>query len=393
MNRSSNSKKVLFVATVAKKHICQFHIPYLRWFHENGYEVHVCAGNDFEKNEKCEIAYCDRFYNISFSRSPFDFSNFSAYISMKKIILENDYVLIHCHTPIAAAVSRMAARYVYKNKKSVVLYTTHGFHFYKGAPLSGRFYYAAEKFLVRYTDGMITINSEDYNTAKKMCRKNKCDVYYVNGMGVDIQKFAHRNIDRAKLKCELGIPSDAFVLLSVSEINENKNLKTTISAFAKIKNKNICYLICGSGDMLEELKKFSMELNVDDRVIFLGYRYDIDNIVNIADIFLFPSLREGFGVAPIEAMSAGVPIIASDIRGVREYAVSMYNSILLSPYDINGYAEAIERLCEDDELRHRLSQNAVNSVEPFALEHSVKAMERIYSRYISINSDKTAVTV
>ncbi len=375
-------RNILFVATVAKKHICQFHIPYLKMLQESSCTVHVCALNDFNHNEKCQINYCDEFYNICFNRNPFSLKNIKAYKHIKRILKENDYELIHCHTPIAAAITRIAVKQ--SKKKIPVIYTSHGFHFFKGAPVSGYLYYLIEKFLTKYTDCIITVNSEDYESAQKLCKGTRCESYYVHGTGVDTYKIQSTSVDRRKLKQELGIPEDAFILLSVSELNKNKNLKTTLNAFSMINNDSVYYIICGEGDMSDEYHRMAIDLKIENRVIFTGYRYDIAKIVHIADLFLFPSLREGLGMAPLEAMSAGVPIIASDIRGVREYGKNNINGILLHPDDAEGFAEAIIKLQNDDELRVRMSKNAIDSVIPFDINKSLSAMADIYGEYIEI---------
>jgi len=376
------NKKVLYVATVAKKHICQFHLPYLKWFKEHGYETHVCAGNDFEADDVKSIPYCDKFHEICFSRSLLSTDHIKAYKQLKKYIDENDFDIIHCHTPIAAAITRLAASKA-RNNGAKVIYTSHGFHFFKGAPKSSLLYYFTEKFLVPFTDAIITVNAEDYNAAKKFCKNKTCEPFYIHGMGVDTEKIKNTVVDKAELKRKLGLPEDAFVLLSVSEQNYNKNLTTTLRAFSQIEDPNMYYVICGTGNMLETHKVLAQVYGVGDRVIFTGYRYDIYEIVHIADIFLFSSLREGLGFAPIEAMSAGVPIIASNIRGVTEYAVDGENSILLSPCDIDGFAEAIKTLSADPERRHEMGRKAAEAVVPFDLKKSISSMEAIYGRYLS----------
>lgn len=374
------SKKILYAATVAKKHICQFHIPYMKMLQEWGYEVHVCAADDFNEDEKCEISHCDKFYDICFSRNPFSPKNITAYRKVRRIIKENNYELIHCHTPVAAAVTRLAA--VGLNKETVVLYTTHGFHFFKGAPMSSIMYYLAEKLLVWFTDGIITINAEDFGSAQKICQGTSCEAYYMHGTGVDTQKIKNSSADPKLLKRKLGIPEDSFVLLSVSEINKNKNLKTSLTAMSMINDDSVYYVICGEGDMLDEYRLLAVNLGIDSRVIFTGYRYDIFEVVHIADLFLFPSLREGLGIAPLEAMSAGVPIIASDIRGVREYGRNNVNGILLRPDDSKGFADAVIKLKNNEDLRTEMSRNAVKSVIPFDINESLSSMAAIYSKYI-----------
>lgn len=119
--------KILFTATESQLHIEAFHLPYLKWFKEQGYEVHVAT-----KRER-EIPYCDVLHDIPFERSPFKSANLKAYYKLKEIIDAHDYKLIHCHTPVGGVITRLAAIHA-REKGTKVLYTAYGFHFFKALP-------------------------------------------------------------------------------------------------------------------------------------------------------------------------------------------------------------------------------------------------------------------
>ena len=287
------NKKVLFTATVVKTHINVFHLPYLKWFKEQGYEVHVAAKNDFV-NEPCIIPNCDKFYDISFARFPFSEANIKAYNQLKKIITENRYDIIHCHTPVAGVLTRLAAR---NCKNTEVIYTAHGFHFFKGAPLlNWLIYYPVERFCARFTDKLITINKEDYERALHFRLRKNGKVYYVPGVGIDIEKIKNTKVDVHQKKKGLNISENIPVLLSVGELNKNKNHIAVLNALSKLQDKQFIYLICGRGALKEYLREKIKELRLENKVRLLGYRNDITEILKIADLFIFPSKREGLPV-------------------------------------------------------------------------------------------------
>lgn len=308
-------KKVLFVATVVKTHINTFHLPFLKMFKEHGWEVHVAAKNDFV-DEPCIIPNCDHYFDINFVRSPFSKQNIAAYKQLRQIIRESKYDIIHCHTPVAGVLTRLAAR---NSKDTTVIYTAHGFHFYKGAPLlNWLIYYPVERFCVKFTDKLITINQEDYTRAKSWSLRNNGKVYYVPGVGVDIEKINKKTIDREAKRKELGIKENEKVILSVGELIKRKNHEMIIRALSNLQEQNYVYLICGRGVLMKHLIDLSVRLGIQEKVKFLGFRKDIVEICKAADLFVFPSIHEGLPVALMEAMACGVPCIASDVRGNRD---------------------------------------------------------------------------
>ncbi|HAK44248.1 MAG TPA: glycosyltransferase family 1 protein [Clostridium sp.] len=352
-------KKVLLVAHVVKHHFMSFHIPYIKWFKENGYETHVCARNDYENKEDCNIPYCDKYYDLPFERSPFNSNNIVAYKQLKKIIDSNEYDIIHCHTPVGGVLTRLAAKNARKNETKVI-YTAHGFHFFKGAPLiNWILFYPAEKFCARYTDVIITINKEDYDVAQKF-KANK--VVYVPGVGVDTKKFTGLNVDRSEKRKKLGILDNQIALLSVGELSKRKNHEVVIKALAKLNNPNIVYFICGQGDLDKYLKDIAKELNVN--VKFLGFRRDISEISIAVDMFIFPSLQEGLPVALMEAMSAGLPVVCSKIRGNTDLIEDGKGGYLIEPDDVEGFAQSIDKTIECNKvLMEQINKRNINNFD------------------------------
>lgn len=365
-------KKVLFTATVVKTHINVFHLPYLEWFKEQGYEVHVAAKNDFI-NEACIIPNCDKYYDVKFARFPFSKTNIKAYKQLKNLIQENNYEIIHCHTPVAGVLTRLAAR---TSKNITVIYTAHGFHFFKGAPLlNWLIYYPVERFCARYTDKLITINKEDYGRAKRFKLRNNGKVYYVPGVGIDLEKIQNLKVDVKQKKKELGILENTSILLSVGELNKNKNHETVLQALSKLKDKNFIYLICGRGVLKEYLERKIQELHLENKVKLLGYRSDVMEILKISDLFIFPSKREGLPVSVIEAMVAGLPVIASNVRGNMDL-IDKVN--LFKPDDVIALTNLIKKQIEDIENKE-FKKVVYTNLERYSLTNVLTLMAEIYS--------------
>lgn len=338
-------KKVLFVATV-KGHIKAFHIPYLKLFKEHGYETYVAT----KENKEVTIEYCDHFISIPFERSPFHVNNIKSYRVLKKYFEKENFDIIHCHTPVAAAITRLAAK---KSRKqgTKVFYTVHGFHFFDGAPIQNWIiYYPVEKWLAQYTDVLITINKEDYQRAKKKFHAGK--VEYVPGVGVDLEKcHVKDDFSHTDYRTGLGLKSDDIMLLSVGELNENKNHQIVIRAMAQIKNPKLQYFIAGEGTMKSHLIELAQKLNLSDQVHLLGFRKDISELLASSDIFIFPSYREGLSLALMEAMVSGTMIICSDIRGNRDLIEDGYNGYLFRPNDADRLKLLIESVSKVDDLK------------------------------------------
>lgn len=377
-------KKVLFVATVVKTHIMQFHIPYLKMFKEMGWETAVASRNDYENPRDCVIPYCDHYYDVSFERNPIKPGNLRAFKALKELIDSEKYDIIHCHTPMGAMLTRIAAQDARKNG-SLVVYTAHGFHFYKGAPMvNWLLYYPVEKHLAKDTDILITINREDYERAKRF---KAVSVRYVPGVGVDTKRF-RINSDRDEKRSELGV-KDKFVLLSVGELIARKNHELVLETISSMKElpefERIVYFICGRGVLLDQLKQKVMSLGIEDKVRFLGYRSDIPDICNASDLFVFMSKQEGLPVALMEAMACGVPVICSNIRGNTDLVTDGKNGRLID-LSAEKLEQAILMQMRKPDIGKQYASLALKQVQKFELNSVLAEVKEIYKEGLAMKS-------
>jgi len=366
-------KKILICSTILTT-IKTFMIPHIRMLKEMGCRVDVAGQKDVEGLEE----YADNVYDLPFRRTPLSALNRKACRKLKNIIQNNAYDAVHFHTPVAGAYGRWIAK-GFRKKGLKVLYTAHGFHFYKGAPLLNyMMYYPAEKFLARYTDILITINAEDYDRAKKQIKAK--EILYIPGVGVDTKRFFPDSSRKVYNRRSLDLPEDAFVILSVGELNENKNHETVIRAVSLLNDPDIYYIICGYGIKMMYLTACVNDYNVKDNVKLLGFRDDVDEIYNLSDVFILPSYREGLCLSLMEAMSCKLPVICSNIRGNTDLIKDKSGGFLVSPKDVQGFADAVKKVKEDRLTADRMGDVNVKTVEKFTLPRILSEMKGIYEK-------------
>lgn len=349
---------ILFCATV-DIHIRSFHLPLINDLKKDGNSIDLVSnGND-------EFEDISNKFNIPFSRNPLSFSNILAYFEIKKILKENSYDVISTHTPIASFIIRLAAR-KYKNIK--VIYMAHGFHFYKGcSTINKLLFFNMEKYAAKYTNILITINKEDYEAAKKFKLRNNGKVVLINGVGLVNQKYKI-SIDKSRKRHELGLLDTDLIMLSVGELSKRKNHMFVLECIKdKLQsNKNMKYVICGTGPLENELKQYIDNNDLKDNVVLLGYRNDIQEIMLSADIFIFPSIQEGLPVSVIEAMIAGLPILASNIRGNNDLVVSNENGYLFELDNKESFLHKFDMILKsnlDDISKNNILKSKIYSYE------------------------------
>ena len=353
-------KKVLFVAHV-ESHILHFHIPYLKLFHDKGYEVHVATNGD------SKIPFCDVKYNLPFQKSPLKKENYIAFKEMKKILDTEVFEIIHCHTPVGGVIARLANRISKNYNNTRMIYTAHGFHFYNGAPLSyWLIFYPIERWMAHYTDVLITMNQEDYQRGKKFKLRNNGKTEYVHGVGVDETKFkfSMNDSEKIKLRSELGLESDDYVMIFPAELSKRKNQIFLIDVMKKLstENKKIKLLLPGKDLLNGELQRIVKKHNLAESILFLGYRNDIPKLLKISDILISSSLQEGLPVNLVEASLAGMKCIVKNSRGNRELG-----------YTFESESELYNLLKNSNDLN-------VKNVDQYLLKNVIQEYVKIYWR-------------
>lgn len=368
---------ILFIATVYN-HLSVFHKPYIKYFQKQGFTVHVAGSISMgRKDELVEMdAIC---HDINFDKNVISKKNLKAIKDLRSLFKDKKFELIHVHTPIASFLTR----YVLKNNKSQgpLIYTAHGFHFYKGAPFKNwLIYFTLEKIASKWTDHLITINQEDFENSTKLSY-SKEKVSLVHGVGVEFVKEVQA--EKNDLRKSLNLPKKAILIGYVAELNVNKNHQFLLQNWKRIKTefKDAYLLIIGTGILENKLKELVKQEKLDG-IIFLGYRKDVPELLNHIDIVTLLSFREGLPKSIMEAMAGKIPCVVSDTRGLRDLIVNKKNGFVIEQCNNEQLYIAFKKLIENSALRKKMGQESSKMVQPFLLESVMEEYIKIYKQYL-----------
>lgn len=368
------NKRLLITSTDLM--MVQFLVPHVIHLSKNGFDVEIACSDVGNRMDEVHEKLKDSvkvIHVVQLVRSPTSLTNIKGYSDMRKVVENGNYDIIWTNEPVMGVVTRLAARGARK-RGTKVLYMVHGFHFYKGAPKAYWLtFFFIEKAMAHHADVICTVNQEDYNRAKSF---NVQRVEYIHGIGINTERLTP-SVDRNDIRAEIGLSPEDFIILSVGELNRNKNQKTIIRAMQRLKDPQIHYVLCGKGDQLKALQQQTAEAGLTERVHFFGYRKDVVDICSQADVFVMPSYREGLPVASLEAMYCGLPVIVSNIRGLTDVVEDGKSGYLCAPDDDKAFAEAIQKLKTHPELRRKISHFNKEKVLPYCVDNTVMEAKNI----------------
>lgn len=377
----------ILILTTVSGFLDKFEKDDTRILQDMGYTVHYAANMNeqhypFDEEEIRQMGI--RIHHIDIARSPYMFRyNCRAAIQLRKIIRNNHICAIHCHTPVGGMLGRLMGCWFPDLK---IVYTAHGFHFYKGAPfINNSVYYTVERVLARHTDILVVINKEDYENAKKFHLRKGGTVCRIPGVGLDLQRFRPLSPgEKQEARERLGIGREEYFIVSVGELNENKNQQIILRALDQMRKEgadisHIRYGICGDGFWKEKLQQQIADLRLEGIVTMYGYCSHVPEILGCADVSVFPSRREGLGMAGLEALALGIPLLAADNRGTREYMQPGMNGYFCKSDSVRDWIDGLERIRQmSAEERSRMEEICRKSVELFSKENTASIMKLVY---------------
>lgn len=384
--------RLLIAATVAVT-LRSFLLPIARHFRERGWRVDAIA-QGAASDEAC-LGTFDRVWEATWSRHPLHPSNLAMASRLRNLTEEHGYDIVHVHTPVAGFVTRFALRQLRREDNLQVLYTAHGFHFHpNGGALRNAVYEHAERAAGKWTDTLIVINRHDLEAAQQKQLLEPGRLRFMPGIGVDRVIYGGSWItesDVSRLHEELGVSAETPLLLMVAEFTERKRHADAVRAFARVTHPHARLLLAGSGPRMLSIRELAARLGISDRVHFLGQRIDIPVLMKACRALILPSSQEGLPRCVLEAMSMGIPVIGSRIRGTSEL-LDHGAGLLTEVGDVGQLAYAMQLLLDDTATARAMGKIGRRQSEAYDVERILCMHEAVYEEALALrrNMERTA---
>ncbi|MBN1056572.1 glycosyltransferase family 1 protein [Clostridium botulinum] len=377
-------KKILFVASTLS-HIENFHIPYLKEFKEKGFSVHIMG----TMNNKTRIPYVDKIIPVEFEKNMFSIKNFHNSIKIRKNIKKENYNIIYLHTTLAAFFTRLSIMTLFKKPK-LIINTVHGYLFDDNTKfIKKSIMILAEKLVKCVTDTIIVMNSTDYNIAKKY-NLFKNNIYLINGMGINTENFPSINPnEKLLLRKENAFSDKDLILIYVAEFSKRKNQIFLINSLKKLIDEgfsDVKLLLLGDGKMFDNIKSYSDELGISNNIIFTGYTKKTCMYYQLSDVCVSSSRIEGLPFNIVEAMSTGLPVIASNIKGHSDLVKQNKNGYLFEYNNIDQFCNYIKKIYYNKELQCKMRISSSEISKEYSLKNVLdNTIDIICTEYNNIN--------
>lgn len=360
-------------------HLTNYYTTCIDAANELGFDIYVGLNRKNANTVVCPEYPAVKFTYFGIFRNVYNIMQiYKAYIRLDAFLSANNIDVIHCNSPIGGFLGRICAS---KHNVKYIIYTAHGFHFHKTAPIFSRFLFRKiESYLAKKTDAILTINEEDYQSALKFKLRTNGEIFKIHGVGIDLPKTIVSKDEVLNFKRSIGLSENDLVLISMGDLNKNKNHSIVIDALAKIKDKRIHYIVCGIGDLEKTLRNKVNKCGLEHNIHFLGYRNDVYTLLLSADIFILPSYREGLSRALMEAMINKLPCLVSNIRGNVDLIDDGKGGYIFNPKDVTSLVNGILMLADEETLRKKMGEYNYKKIKPYVRDKVKEEIKAIYNK-------------
>lgn len=349
------------------------HVVHLATQLGSEFEVHVASG-PAPSDEGSFVDPRVPVLPVSLGRAPSPSRDLRALTQVRSLIRAGDFDVVHTHMAKAGAIGRLAAMSVDPRPRLVHTFHGHVLDGYFSAP-AAQAYLRIERWLARRTDVLVAVSDQTRDRLLDL-GVGAPSQWRVIRPGSDLDPFLAAEPGRGCHRTRLGVPPDATLVAAIGRLAPVKDHRTLIEAIAQV---NAHLVIGGDGPLRPELEEFVRRLGIAERVHFAGWQRDVPSLLSEVDVVALTSTSEGTPLALIEAQAAGLPVVATDVGGVRDIIVEGRTGFLVKCGDVGSIAAAIERLAADPELRTRLgAAGRTRVVENYSQWTSPGQMSELY---------------
>ena len=376
-------KRALLLAPMGSVHR-RFNQANIAALQSLGLQVELCAnfenGNGPEIHNQSFVEECEirgiKTHSIPFARHSLT-GSLKCLSQLKELLSREQYDLVHTHTETGGLLLKLAHS---EKRKSKFIFTPHGMSFWKGSSLKSQLVYRPlERWICSAMDMNIGMNMEEVENLEQW---NKRTAHYVHGVGLNVARMQNPSRSREQMREEFGLAESDKFIASIGELDDNKNHITVIKALATLGRKDFKYVVCGVGPNKDMLLAEAECTGLKENVILAGYRSDIPDVLNAADIFVFPSFHEGMPVSALEGMACSLPVVCSAIRGNVDVVKDGDNGYLFKPSDVDTLSRQIALLMDNEALRQQMGAKNKEIVREFSLEAVTEELKAIYSKVL-----------
>lgn len=331
-------------------------------------------------------------FEPSLIRAPHPWKDLVALARLTRFIARGHYDVIHTHTSKAGILGRVAG---FIARAPVVIHTAHGWGFNrKQSPLVFRFYVTIERICARLCRTLVVVGEAGRTDALKL-GIGRSDQYVLIRSGIEIERYRDVATTRAEARKAIGLPQDAFVVGSVGRLEPQKAPLDLIAAFAVLAGAapNAHLVVVGDGHLRDVVERDIAARGLVGRVHLVGLRRDVPELQRAFDVFALASHWEGLPRVFLQAMAAGLPIVATRIDGAADVIEEGVNGHLVEIGDTQAFGERLTRLWRDPDRTRTMGELGLARLEPFSARRMVDQLEELYERLVCEWRDRTGQMV